>query len=116
MSIATCQTNYTHIFEEDFENTTGLLIDETRNTLDTTTTGKTADSGLCDTYTTVNTQNRSTKWNMLTLDVITENLTVTLGTTLSKALGNSVLASQSTHQQPTNTPFHLFHGQTLFKK
>ena len=39
----------THVFKEDLENTTGLLVDETRDTLDTTTAGKTTDSGLGDT-------------------------------------------------------------------
>jgi hypothetical protein len=34
---------------EDLENTTGLLVDETRDTLDTTTTRETADGGLGDT-------------------------------------------------------------------
>ena len=38
------------IFEELFEYTTSLLVDETRDTLDTATTGKTTNSGLCDTY------------------------------------------------------------------
>ena len=39
----------THGFKEDLEDTTGLFVDETRDTLDTTTAGKTADSGLSDT-------------------------------------------------------------------
>jgi hypothetical protein len=34
---------------EDLENASGLLVDEARDTLDTTTTSKTANSGLCDT-------------------------------------------------------------------
>ena len=40
----------THVLEENLENTAGLLIDETRDTLDTATTGKTTNSGLSDTY------------------------------------------------------------------
>lgn len=32
------------VLEEDLENTTSLLVDQARDTLDTTTTGKTADS------------------------------------------------------------------------
>ena len=32
------------VLEEDLENTTGLLVDETRDTLHTTTTSETADS------------------------------------------------------------------------
>ena len=54
------------IFKEDLENTTGLFVDETGDTLDTTTTSETADSGLGD-----------------TLDVIAKDLTVTLGASLS---------------------------------
>jgi hypothetical protein len=55
--------------EEGLENTAGLLVDHGRDTLDTTTTSETADSGLCD-----------------TLDVVTQDLAVTLGTTLSETL------------------------------
>lgn len=55
--------------EECLENTTGLLVDHGRNTLDTTTTGETSDSGLSD-----------------TLDVVAKNLSVTLGTTLAETL------------------------------
>lgn len=39
----------THVLEEDFEDTAGLLVDETRDTLDTATTGETTDGGLSDT-------------------------------------------------------------------
>jgi hypothetical protein len=39
----------TNVLEEDLENTTSLLIDETRNTLHTSTTSETADGGLCNT-------------------------------------------------------------------
>ena len=45
------QVGATHILEEDLENTTGLLVDEARDTLDTTSAGKTTDSGLGDTWT-----------------------------------------------------------------
>ena len=73
--------------EEGLENTTGLLVDHwkwlaceercnagweqltSRDTLDTTTTRETTDSGLGD-----------------TLDVVTKNLSVTFGSTLSEAL------------------------------
>lgn len=43
--------------EEELEDTTGLVVDEARDTLDTTTTRQTADSGLGN-----------------TLDVVTQNL------------------------------------------
>ena len=57
------------VLEEDLENTTSLFVDETRDTLDTATAGKTTNGGLGD-----------------TLDVVAKNLAVTLGTTLSEAL------------------------------
>ena len=54
------------VLEEDLEHTTGLLVDETRDTLDTATTSETTDSGLGD-----------------ALDVVTKDLTMTLGASLS---------------------------------
>ena len=54
------------VLKEDLEDTTGLFVDETGDTLDTTTTGETADSGLGD-----------------TLDVVAKDLTMTLGASLS---------------------------------
>jgi len=38
-----------YILQEDFENTTGLLIDETGDTLDTATAGKTTNGRFGDT-------------------------------------------------------------------
>jgi hypothetical protein len=55
--------------EEGLENTAGLFVDHSGDTLDTTTAGETADGGLGD-----------------TLDVVTENLAVTLGAALSETL------------------------------
>jgi hypothetical protein len=55
--------------KERLQDSTGLFVDQSRDTLDTTTAGKTTNSRLGD-----------------TLDVITQNLSVTLSTTLSKAL------------------------------
>lgn len=63
------------ILQEHLQDTTGLLIDEARDTLDTTTTCKTTDSWLGD-----------------TLDVITKNLAVTLGTTLSQTFASFAAA------------------------
>jgi hypothetical protein len=54
-----------HVLQKDLEDTTSLLVDQSTDTLYTTTTSKTADSGLGD-----------------TLDVITEHLSVTLGSSL----------------------------------
>ena len=39
-----------HILKEYFENTTGLFIDQARDTLHTTTTRETTDGWLSDTY------------------------------------------------------------------
>jgi hypothetical protein len=62
--------------KEGLEDTTGLLVDHGRDTLDTTTTSETTNSGLGD-----------------TLDVVTQNLAVTLGTTLSKTLATFAATS-----------------------
>jgi hypothetical protein len=55
--------------KEGLENSSGLFVDHGRNTLDTATTSKTSDSRLGN-----------------TLDVVTKNLAVTLGTALAEAL------------------------------
>ena len=55
------------VFKEDLQNTAGLLVDQSRNTLDTTTTGQTTDGGFRD-----------------SLDVITEDFAMALGTSLSE--------------------------------
>ena len=55
--------------EEALQDTTGLFVDHGGDTLDTTTASKTADSGLG-----------------YTLDVVTEDLTVTLGAALAETL------------------------------
>jgi len=60
-----------NVLEENLEDTTGLLVDQTGDTLDSTTTSKTADGGLGD-----------------ALDVIAENLTMALGSTLSESLSS----------------------------
>ena len=56
-------------FEEGFKDTTGLLIDHGGDTLDTTTASETTDGGLGD-----------------TLDVVTQDLAMTLSATLSETL------------------------------
>jgi hypothetical protein len=55
--------------QEGLEDTTSLLVDHGRDTLDTTTASETADSGLGD-----------------TLDVVTQDLAVTLGAALAETL------------------------------
>ena len=59
------------VLKEDLEHTAGFLVDETRNTLDTTTTGETANGWLGD-----------------ALDVIAKDLSVALGTALSKTFAS----------------------------
>ena len=59
------------ILKEDLKHTAGLLINETGDTLDTTTTSKTADGRLGD-----------------ALDVIAKDLSVTLGASLSKTFAS----------------------------
>jgi len=60
-----------HVFQENFKNTTGLLIDETGDSLYTTSASKTTDGWLGD-----------------TLDVITKNFSVALGAPLSKTFSS----------------------------
>ena len=89
----------THILEEDLKDTTGLFVDETGNTLYTTTTGETTDSRLGD-----------------TLDVVTEDFTMTLSTTLAKTLKDkSSLTRYKGRMEAKEVPFHLFHGQTFLQ-
>ena len=59
------------ILKEDLEDTTGLFVDETRDTLDTTTTRQTADGWLRD-----------------SLDVVTKNLSMTLGASFSQSFSS----------------------------
>ena len=59
------------VLEEHLQDTAGLLVDKSRDTLDTTTASQTADSGLGD-----------------TLDVITKYFAMTLGATLSESLAS----------------------------
>ena len=59
------------VLKEHLEHTTGLLVDEARDAFHTTTTSETADCGLRD-----------------TLDVITQNLSVTLSASLSESFSS----------------------------
>jgi hypothetical protein len=63
------------VLKEDLEHTTGLLVDETGDTLDTATTSETTDGGLGD-----------------ALDVVTEDLPVTLGASLSESFSSFTAA------------------------
>ena len=57
-----------HVLQENLQHTTSLLVDEAGDSLHTTTASQAADSGLCD-----------------SLDVITENLAMTLGASFSES-------------------------------
>ena len=59
------------VLEENLENSTGLLVDESGDTLDSTTTRQPSDGGLGD-----------------ALDVVSQHLTVTLGASLSQSLAS----------------------------
>ena len=69
LSVGDCVTD--DILQENFENTTCLLVDETRDTLDSTTAGQTPDSWLSD-----------------ALDVVSQDLPVALGASLSKTFAS----------------------------
>ena len=60
-----------HVLQENLEDTAGLLVDEARDALDTTTACKTADGRLGD-----------------ALDVVTQHLAVALGASLSESLSS----------------------------
>ena len=59
------------VLQEHLEDTAGLLVDEARDTLDSSTTSQTPDGGLGD-----------------SLDVVTQHLPVALGATLSEAFAS----------------------------
>ena len=64
------------VLKEHLQNTTGLLVDETGDTLDTTTASQTADSRLGD-----------------ALDVVTQHFPVTLGASLSESFASFAASS-----------------------
>ena len=63
------------VLKEDLEDTTSLFVDETGDTLDTATTSETTDGGLGD-----------------ALDVVTKDLPVTLGSSLSESFSSFAAA------------------------
>jgi len=64
------------VLQENLENTSGFLVDETRNTLHTTTASQTTNGRLGD-----------------TLDIVTKNLAMTLSATLSEPLASFTATS-----------------------
>ena len=69
--LSVCDRISDHILQEDFEHSPGLFVDESRDTLDTSSASKTADGWLGD-----------------TLDVVSQHLPVTLGAPLSESLSS----------------------------
>ena len=59
------------VLEEDLQDSSGLFVDESRDTFDTTSSGQSSDSWLGD-----------------TLDVVPQDLSVTLGASLSESLAS----------------------------
>jgi hypothetical protein len=64
------------VLEEDLEYTTGLFVNQAADSLDTSSTGETADGWLGD-----------------ALDVVTKNLAMALGTALAKSFASFAAAS-----------------------
>ena len=60
-----------HIFQENFEDSSGFLIDQATDSFDTTSASQSSDGRLGD-----------------TLDVVTKDLSVTLGASLSKSFSS----------------------------
>jgi hypothetical protein len=83
--------------EEGLEDTTGLFVDHGRDTLDTATAGKTTDGRLGD-----------------TLDVVTQDLAVTLGATLAESL-STLSACQVVSDWELSMETKDTHGQTWWR-
>ena len=64
------------VLKEDLEDSTGLLVDESRDTLDSSTASQPSDGGLGD-----------------SLDVVSQHLAVTLGASLSEFLSSFATSS-----------------------
>ena len=80
------------VLKEDLEDTSGLLVDQARDTLDTSTSRQTANSGLGD-----------------TLDVITQDFAMTLSASLSESFSSFTTSGHccnwiSTDTQTSNDP------------
>jgi hypothetical protein len=93
----------THVFQESLKDTTGLLVDETGDTLYTTSASKTANSRLGN-----------------TLDVITKDFALQAEARMSVS-GSSTSSSDSGNvhdawHHPFRDLFHLFRGQTCFQR
>ena len=76
--LTVCNSITDDVLEEDFENSTGLFVDQATDTLYSTSSCQSTDSGLGD-----------------SLDVITQNLSVPLGTSFTKTLSSFATSRHS---------------------
>ncbi len=83
--LSVCDTVTDDILEENLEHTTSLLVDETRDTLDTTSAGKTADGGLRN-----------------TLDVVPQDFSVALSSTLPQTFTTFSTSTHISEENNTN--------------
>jgi hypothetical protein len=86
LGVGDCITDDT--LQEGLQNTAGLFVDHSGDTLDTTTAGETADRRLRD-----------------ALDVVTQNLAMALGTTLSKTLATFATYNRNTSTTDDTTDY-----------
>ena len=86
------------VLKEDLEDTTGLFVDESRDTLDSSTTCQTTDGGLGD-----------------TLDVITQHLSVPLGASLSESLSSLAASSHDGCRMNVRSQFSRRLFQALWR-
>ena len=86
------------VLKEDLEDTTGLFVDESRDTLDSSTSRQTTDGGLGD-----------------ALDVITKYLAVTLGASLAQSLASFATSSHVASMSVTDgeSGGHLSYMQSV---
>jgi histone H3 len=70
-----------HVLKEHLQHTTGLLVDETRDSLDTTTTGKTTNGRLGD-----------------SLDVVTQHFAMTFGASLTESFSSEISVARNGQQ------------------
>ena len=81
-----------HVLKEHLQHAAGLLVDETGDTLHTTTTSQTTDGRLRD-----------------ALDVIAKHLAVTLGASLSQSLASLAASSHLESNTKSDAPLKNFH-------
>lgn len=109
----TSTRSVTHVLKENLQNPTGLLIDKTRDTLDTTTTSETTNGLASSDGRQISPREREDRTHGLcdTLNVVTKDLAVAFGTSprLRVSVGRDTKGRELTFQDL----FRPFHVQTL---